>query len=1182
MRSIAHISLTNRAFIALATIVVLITGALSMLTLRQELIPQVELPQIAVVATLQGASADQINERVAEPVERSVQTIEDVERTTASSSSGVAIITIELVYGTDAARSANQVDANLNTLSSTFPEGTSTQVISGGTGEIPAAVVSVSADLETSVLAERISSVVMPEVDNITGVAQAQVIGAPERIVQVTPDTDAMDEAEVSEEDITDALAAVGMTVPSTPLTQDGVSYDVTIGAEVAGVEDLRSIPVLPTPEPPAQPEQLPQPELPPDQAPPGDDVPADEDAEPPQDPGMVPGQPQPPAAPEAPEPPEPVELGELAEVELTDREATSVSRTDGQPSLTVLIVPTATGNFVDISEDVHAVMDDVVPQVGGDASYVVVFDQAPFISESIQALAQEGGLGLIMAVLIILVFLAAVRPTLVTAVSIPTSLLMTFVGVMVAGYTLNVLTLAAITLSVGRVVDDSIVVIENINRHLRHGGDRRRRILDAVGEVAGAITAATLVTVIVFLPLAVVTGVAGELFRPFAFTVAIAMLASLLVALTIVPVLAYWFLRVEPHPEAEDRTAIHAEAAQRADDGEQAVGQPGAPGRTPAGRTSRLRRLRLALGRRIAGAPSPRGPAEQQPAAGGEGATSGAAARTTAVTGQRHDEGAGAASMRADGHPTGHEPTPDYPLTEVGADRNRLSAIYRPVLGSTQAHPVITVVASVVIFAASLALIPQLSVNFLSAPGQNLALVSQTLEPGTSLEESTERAAEAEDELMAHPDVETVQTTVGGGAMGFGGGSHEIQYAITTEIDADQVALTEELQSLVADLPDSGDVETTDFTGIASSAVDIQITGPTPDARAEATEQIREAVAALPEAADVTTDLQTDTPTIQVTVDRAEAADMGLTEDAVVGMIAQTVGDRAVGTLSLEGEDLDVYLTSQDAVETVDDLREVELLGNPIEDLAAIEEVLSVPEITTINTQQTVTVSVRPVDTDDVGGLSNLIGEELDDLDLPDGVAAGQAGAAEEIDEAFEQLGLALIAAVLLVYLLLVWLLKSLAQPLILLVSIPFAATGAILLMLATSTPLGVPALVGVLMLVGIVVTNSIVLMDLINQYRRRGLPLDEAVYLGSLRRLRPIVMTAAATIFALIPLALGVVGHTGFISAPLAIVTIGGLLSSTLLTLILVPVLYRLVEGAKLRRAERRAGRGESAAAV
>src|SRR5699024_4401356 len=265
------------------------------------------------------------------------------------------------------------------------------------------------------------------------------------------------------------------------------------------------------------------------------------------------------------------VTIAEVDTVERTTEEPTSISRTDGRESLVVMVTATADGNVVDVSEGVEGVLADTLPGVGGNAETDVVFDQAPFIEESILALAEEGLLGLLFAVGVILLFLRRVRPTVVTAISIPTSLLIAFIGMYVTGYTLNMLTLAALTISIGRVVDDSIVVIENITRHLAYGKTRRRAILDAVGEVAGAITASTLATVVVFLPIAVVAGMAGELFRPFALTVGIAMLSSLLVALTIVPVLAYWFLKVpKGHEDVDPDDAAQVAAIRDAAEAEE------------------------------------------------------------------------------------------------------------------------------------------------------------------------------------------------------------------------------------------------------------------------------------------------------------------------------------------------------------------------------------------------------------------------------------------------------------------------------------------------------------------------------------------------------------------------------------------------------------------------------------
>ncbi|WP_262426374.1 efflux RND transporter permease subunit [Brachybacterium sp. Z12] len=314
----------------------------------------------------------------------------------------------------------------------------------------------------------------------------------------------------------------------------------------------------------------------------------------------------------------------------------------------------------------------------------------------------------------------------------------------------------------------------------------------------------------------------------------------------------------------------------------------------------------------------------------------------------------------------------------------------------------------------------------------------------------------------------------------------------------------------------------------------------------------------------EVGSDLQSDQPTAVVTVDREAAAQLGLTEEAVIGMVAQQMYPGAIGTITLDDNELDIHVAADDTIDTFDQLRGIELMGSiPLEDVASVEEELSRPSIATQDGLETVTVSITPAG-EDVGIATDAANAAIEDAELPEGVdAALGGGTAADIDETFGQLGIAMLAAILLVYVLLVWIFKSLVQPLILLVSIPFAATGSLGLLLITGVPLGLPSMIGLLMLVGVVVTNAIVLIDLVNQYRRAGMSLDEALHEGSAKRLRPILMTAAATIFALIPMALGITGNGGFIAQPLAVVVIGGLISSTLLTLVIVPVLYRIAEG-------------------
>ena len=1046
MNRLATLSLNNRSFIALVCIAVSIIGVFIMTTMRQELIPSVSLPQIQVMTTAPGSSSEQVQDRITGPVEQSLSGLENVEGTSSTSEAGVSIVTVELTYGTDVARSSNQVDAALSGIEDDLPEDADPQVMAGGTSDLPAVVLSVSSDLDPSELSSRLESSVTPELERVSGVSSVAVIGAPEEIVRITPDEDALAENGLTEDDISTALDANGLSLPGGSVVDGDRTLDVVLGQSLDSIESLEQIMLMPA-EDGGQEE--------PQQGPDGQPLPGTQEQQ----------------------PAEPVTLAEVATVERTTQDATSISRTNGRESLVLMVTATVDGNVVDVSEGVEGVLAESLSSVGGNAEADVVFDQAPFIEESILALAEEGLLGLLFAVGVILLFLRRVRPTVVTAISIPTSLLIAFIGMYVTGYTLNMLTLAALTISIGRVVDDSIVVIENITRHLAYGKTKRRAILDAVGEVAGAITASTLATVVVFLPIAVVAGMAGELFRPFALTVGIAMLSSLLVALTIVPVLAYWFLK------------------------------------------------------------PPKGHEDVDP-----------------------DDAAQVAAIREE--------------AEGEEERTWLHRLYAPVLRATLdslPRRLITLVASVAVLVGTVFLIPLVNINFLGDSGQNIASITQTLPAGTSLEQSSSKASESEDALLDVDGVQTVQTTIGGGQFGMGGGGeNEVSFSITTDPDADQEALLDSMLAALEDLPDHGDVEAADIASpTGSSSVDILVTGPTAADREDANDAILAELDPLPEGvSEVVSDLEADQPTAVVTVDREKAAALGLTEEAVVGLVAQQMYPGAIGTITLEDDELDIVVETGESVDTFAQLQDLELMGSiPLTDVASVDEDLSRPSIATQDGLETVTVSVTP-EGEDVGAATAAANDAIEAADLPEGVEATVGGTAADIDETFGQLGIAMVAAILLVYVLLVWIFKSLIQPLILLVSIPFAATGSLGLLLITGVPLGLPSMIGLLMLVGVVVTNAIVLIDLVNQYRRAGMSLDEALHEGSAKRLRPILMTAAATIFALIPMALGITGNGGFIAQPLAVVVIGGLISSTLLTLVIVPVLYRMAEGPGERR--------------
>ncbi|MCK0117871.1 efflux RND transporter permease subunit [Isoptericola sp. S6320L] len=1104
MFRLARLSLANRAVVALATIAIFAFGALSLTSLKQELIPSLEFPAGAVVAVYPGASPEVVEQNVTEPLEAAAQTVEGIESISSSASTGMSMTTVEFAYGTDMDAATQRLTTAVTRTQSQLPEDVEPQVITGSLDDLPVIQLAAAGADDVAALADEIDTVLVPELERIDDVRSVAVTGgqADQVLIEVDPAELAEDGLELTQ--VTDVLADYGVVVPAGTVTEDGATYSLQAGTRVESVEDLEEIPLVPSATGAGAGAAGPDAAAGAGAADDGATAPGDAADVPPSGTGgqpgadggaTVPGQDE--LLPDAnapPEVPEPVLLGDVAEITVAPTEATSFSRLDGEPSLGIAITKTPQGNTVDVSHAVQDVIDDNAAELeDAGISTAVVFDQAPFIEESIEGLATEGGLGLIFAILIILVFLLSVRSTLVSAVSIPLSLATAFLVMDLTGYTLNILTLAALTISIGRVVDDAIVVIENIKRHLSYGEDKKQAILTAVGEVAGAISASTICTVAVFLPLGLVAGMTGELFRPFAFTVAIAMLASLLVALTIVPVLAYWFVK------------------------------------------------------------APRGT---------EGATD------------------GGASIRE--------------AAEAKERRGLWQRAYVPSLAASLRHPWISVVIAVGILAGTLALVPRLETNFIGDSGQDTVSVTQTFTDTASLEAQDDAARDMEEALGEVDGIETVQTSVGAGDAGeaafFGGGSTPTAtFSITLDEAADPLAVQDDVREAAESL--AGEGPTTEVSvaggdsGFGSTTIDLVVRANETDDLATAAEAAQEAVSGLDGVAEVTNDLSAAQPVLQVTVDREAAAEAGLTETQVAGIVSGTMNpEQTVGEVDLGEGPVDAVVVSGEAPQSVEEVEEIEIPTAtgmvPLTDVAAVEEVETPSSISRVDGERSATVSITP-ESQDLGTLSTDVATAVDGLDLPPGATVEVGGVAADQEEAFADLGLALLAAIAIVYLIMVATFKSLVQPLILLVSVPLSATGALVALLATDTPLGVPALIGVLMLVGIVVSNAIVLIDLINQYRLRGRSLDEAVREGARKRLRPIVMTALATIGALTPMAVGLTGGGAFISQPLALVVIGGLVSSTLLTLLIVPVLYVLVEGRKDRkeaRRERRAAKRET----
>ncbi|GGZ09859.1 efflux RND transporter permease subunit [Streptomyces poonensis] len=1024
MSWLSRFSLAQRALIGLMSIIALAFGAIAIPQLKQQLLPTIELPMVSVLAPYQGASPDVVEKQVVEPLENNLEAVDGISGITSTAAEGNAVIMASFDYGPDTDQLVANVQQAVNRARAMLPDDVDPQVVAGSTDDLPAVVLAVTSGQDQQALADRLDRTVVPTLEDIDGVGQVTVDGVRDLQVTVTPDDRKLAGAGLTTAALGQALQAGGATLPGGSFDEDGANRTVQVGGGFTSLKQIENLMVTGE----------------------GEDA-------------------------------KPVRLGDVATVKEAEAQATSLTRTNGRPSLAVAVTMDRDGSAVAISDAVQDALPEMRDDLGSGATVTVVSDQGPAVAKSIEGLTTEGALGLVFAVVIILVFLASIRSTLVTAVSIPLSVVLALIVLWTRDLSLNMLTLGALTIAIGRVVDDSIVVLENIKRHLGYGEERQEAILKAVREVAGAVTSSTLTTVAVFLPIGLVGGMVGQLFGSFSLTVTAALLASLLVSLTVVPVLSYWFLRA-PKGTPED-----AEEARRQ--------------------------------------------AEEKEA------------------------------------------------------KSRLQRFYVPVLRFATRRRMTSVAIAVVVLIGTFGMAPLLKTNFFDAGEQEVLSINQELQPGTSLAKTDAAAKKVEKVLDGVKGVKDYQVTVGssGWMAAFGGGTdtNQASYTVMLEDDASSEDVQERIEKGLRKISGTGIGTTTIAAdgGFGSQDLSVVVKAADADVLRKASEQVRKAVASLDDVSDVTSDLAQSVPRISVRANEKAAA-AGFNDQTLAAVVGQAVRGTTSGTATLDDTERDIVIKSAKPADTLAELKALPLGPVKLGDIADVELVDGPVSITRIDGQRSATVTAKPQG-DNTGAVSLDLTEKLDKLDLPAGATATIGGVSEDQDEAFANLGLAMLAAIAIVFMLLVATFRSLIQPLILLVSIPFAATGAIGLLIATGTPMGVPAMIGMLMLIGIVVTNAIVLIDLINQYRRQGYGVVEAVLEGGRHRLRPILMTALATIFALLPMALGITGEGGFIAQPLAVVVIGGLITSTLLTLLLVPTLYAMVELRKERRAKKRAAKRE-----
>jgi HAE1 family hydrophobic/amphiphilic exporter-1 len=768
------------------------------------------------------------------------------------------------------------------------------------------------------------------------------------------------------------------------------------------------------------------------------------------------------------------ISIGNISQVSLGPAPGTVVTRTNGKPSVTIMVMKQADANTVDVANAVLTKAKEIGGNLNNGAQIDTTFTQSDFIQRSINELRDKALIGAALAIVVVFLFLTAVRASLVTAISIPLSLLIGFLAMRASGITINILTLSAMSIAVGRLIDDSIVMVEVIYRRLQRGEGFREAAINGAKEIANPITSATLATVAIFIPLIFVGGIVGQMFLPFALTVTFAMIASLLVALMVVPTLSNFLV-------------------------------------------------------------------------------------------------SGKAKVK------------------VGV--SWYQKLYTPTLKWALHHRAITLIIAAVLFFGSLGLVPVIGTSFMSGMGEKTLTVSIQMQPGTDLQKTSDVAALVEQQLQVNKAVKNYYTTVGTsasllGAMttASGGGDNTATINVYldpgADVDKEAEALSSACESIAAATNSGIAVSSSEGgggPGMGFSDLNISIQGANQNDIASTTGQLLTQLQGVNGLANVESDITTTVQRLYIAPDPAKMAALGLSPDQqqqlqqefYLLMMGNTLPNEVA---NIGNESYPLFIKGvANGLGNETTVANALRIGWP--QSVALGEVSNVMLLqmpthishTDLALSATITGAITAKD---VGGVNRVVQEKINALPAQPGVQVKMAGAAEEMASTFSRMGIAIIAAIVIAFLIVAFMMRSIINPLIIMLSLPLASIGALLGLLITGHTIGVSAMMGMLMLVGIVLTNAIVLIALVEQLRKSGMSTYDSLVQGGQTRLRPILMTALTTIFAMIPLAFGV-GSGTLLAAELAVVVIGGLFSSTLLTLVVIPVIYSLIDGLRRRRA-------------
>jgi hydrophobic/amphiphilic exporter-1 (mainly G- bacteria), HAE1 family len=1108
-------AIRRRVTIAMATVAVTLLGFISLSRLKVNLLPDLSYPTLTIRTELPGAAPTEVENLISRPVEEAAGVVRNVRSVRSVSRSGQSDVIIEFTWGTDMDFAGIEVRERIDLL--WLPTEASRPLILrfDPSSEPVMRVAFVDKSADAASREERLKFLrrfaddrIKPDIESVEGSAAVKVSGGFEDEVQIYVDQQRLAQLKLSIEQVARRIGAENVNLSGGRLEQGTQRFLVRTVNEFDSLDDM------------------------------ADSVIAN-----------VEGQ--------------PVYLKDIARVERGHKDRTAITRLNGDECIELAIYKEGDANTVQLAQGVRAKLEALGKTLPPDSELVPVYDQSKFIAAAVSDVSDAAIFGGLLSILVLYFFLRDAWATIVTGIVIPVTVVGIFVMMYSFDLTLNIMSLGGIALSVGMLIDNSVVILEAIARRKEMGLSTMDAAREGTAEVATAVTASTLTSVAVFFPMVFVSGIAGQLFRDQALTVTFAQLISLLIGITLVPMLTAWRARLGEQP---------------AEPGEGA----GEPRETLRGLVGYLRALREAI--RVRGIVDMRVPAEKartwHPAIRAVlrffawcGRWLGWCVRFLITFLTRIGRGLFGFLGKA----IAVLLSPFVWLTQRGY--NWLEQRYTPLLQWSLAHRAGVLTTAVAIMSLTALLVPTLGTELIPQLSQGEFTVKLRLPAGSPLEATDQIVQTVHGKARDLPNLERAYAVAGTGnrldanPVDSGENTGNLDVTLRAPIDHDgEEAAMQTLRERLGGIPGAQFEFARPSLLTLSTPVEVILSGYDLERLGIAANAIRSRMEESGHFEDIRSSMESGHPEIQILFDQERASQLGLTvRDIADRVVANVRGDVAT-RYRLQEKKIDVLVRSIDTrAASIDEIRN--LVVNPGSErpvpLSAVAEVklaIGPAEIRRANQERVAVISAAPI-SGDLGDATREAQAILSATTLPVGILGTVSGQSEEMTQSFQSLGLAFALAVFLVYLVMASQFESLLHPFVILFTIPMGLIGAIWGLYVTGTTINSVALIGLIMLAGIVVNNAIVLIDAINQARERGMAKLEAVLLAGRTRLRPILITSVSTIIGLLPMAIGI-GEGAEIRRPMAITVIGGNLVATFLTLIVIPVLYSVLDRKEFTR--------------